>query len=80
MTAGNEGNLLAWWPGAVFYQVYPPSFADGSGDLAGLTDRLDSYGNEFPFCSAFSRAITTRQGNLCFHEPGAVEFADGPAV
>ena len=35
----------AWWKEAVFYQVYPRSFADGNGDgigdLAGLTDRLD---------------------------------------
>jgi hypothetical protein len=35
----------AWWREAVFYQVYPRSFADangdGIGDLAGLTERLD---------------------------------------
>ncbi|GAA2155734.1 glycoside hydrolase family 13 protein [Actinomadura napierensis] len=34
----------AWWRGAVIYQVYPRSFADGNGDgvgdLAGLRDRL----------------------------------------
>src|SRR5947208_10217596 len=34
-----------WWRGAVIYQVYPRSFADGNGDgigdLEGLTDRLD---------------------------------------
>ncbi|WP_301174329.1 glycoside hydrolase family 13 protein [Actinomadura geliboluensis] len=33
-----------WWRGAVIYQVYPRSFADGNGDgvgdLAGLRDRL----------------------------------------
>ena len=34
-----------WWRSAVFYQVYPRSFADGNGDgigdLTGLTSRLD---------------------------------------
>lgn len=34
-----------WWHEAVFYQVYPRSFADangdGIGDLAGIIDRLD---------------------------------------
>ncbi|TAM91982.1 MAG: glycoside hydrolase family 13 protein [Jatrophihabitans sp.] len=35
----------AWWADAVFYQIYPRSFADsngdGDGDLAGVTSRLD---------------------------------------
>nr|WP_153340744.1 glycoside hydrolase family 13 protein [Nocardia aurantia] len=35
----------AWWRAAVFYQVYPRSFADangdGVGDLRGVRDRLD---------------------------------------
>ena len=35
----------AWWRSAVFYQVYPRSFADGNGDgigdLIGLRERLD---------------------------------------
>lgn len=40
-----HGSARPWWKDAVFYQVYPRSFADsdadGSGDLAGLISRLD---------------------------------------
>ena len=36
---------LRWWQKAVFYQIYPRSFADGNndgiGDLQGMIDRLD---------------------------------------
>ena len=35
----------AWWHNAVFYQIYPRSFADangdGTGDLIGIRERLD---------------------------------------
>ncbi len=36
---------MTWWQKAVFYQIYPRSFADGNGDgigdFSGMTSRLD---------------------------------------
>jgi alpha-glucosidase len=41
----DTASALAWWRGAVIYQIYPRSFADtngdGIGDLAGIAERLD---------------------------------------
>lgn len=41
----NQTSGLKWWQAAVFYQIYPRSFADGNGDgigdFQGMTARLD---------------------------------------
>ena len=38
-------NQAKWWQSAVFYQIYPRSFADGNGDgigdLKGIIQKLD---------------------------------------
>ncbi len=43
--AGERGSDRSWWREAVFYQVYPRSFADGNGDgigdVPGIIDRID---------------------------------------
>jgi alpha-glucosidase len=44
LPSGNPSHR-AWWREAVFYQIYPRSFADGNGDgigdLIGIIERLD---------------------------------------
>ncbi len=44
-TASTTTGSLAWWRGAVIYQIYPRSFrdtnGDGIGDLAGIAEGLD---------------------------------------
>ncbi len=43
--AGTLSNSVSWWREAVFYQIYPLSFADsngdGFGDIAGIVSHLD---------------------------------------
>lgn len=44
-TKGNDTEGHAWWQHAVFYEIYPRSFADsnndGIGDLNGIASKLD---------------------------------------
>ncbi|RJT42116.1 alpha-amylase, partial [Legionella taurinensis] len=44
MTDPIESTELSWWQDAVFFQIYPRSFADangdGIGDLDGIRDKL----------------------------------------
>ncbi|WP_254447595.1 alpha-amylase family glycosyl hydrolase [Sphingomonas sp. ID1715] len=44
MSADEQPETAPWWQRAVFYQIYPRSFADGDGDgigdLPGMIERL----------------------------------------
>ena len=45
MSESSASGAQPWWTSAVFYQIYPRSFADGNGDgtgdLIGVRERLD---------------------------------------
>jgi alpha-glucosidase len=34
-------STMKWWQRAVFYQIFPCSFADGNGDFPGMPAKLD---------------------------------------
>ncbi|HEY9788934.1 MAG TPA: alpha-amylase family glycosyl hydrolase, partial [Candidatus Obscuribacterales bacterium] len=44
-SAAQDARNAEWWKHAVFYEIYPRSFADannsGTGNLAGITSKLD---------------------------------------
>jgi alpha-glucosidase len=80
-----------WWHSAVFYQVYPRSFADangdGIGDLPGLTSRLDylaDLGVEALWLSPFFRSPMADGGydvaDPCDVDPMFGTLADFDAV
>jgi alpha-glucosidase len=78
---------LAWWRGAVIYQIYPRSFrdtnGDGIGDLAGIADGLDyiaSLGVDGVWISPFFTSPMKDFGydvaDYCGIDPSFGTFAD----
>ncbi|RYH11604.1 alpha-amylase family glycosyl hydrolase [Tropicimonas sp. IMCC6043] len=80
-----------WWRGAVIYQIYPRSFQDstdsGSGDLAGITRRLDhvaSLGVDAIWISPFFTSPLADMGydvsDFCAVDPSFGTMADFDAL
>jgi alpha-glucosidase len=78
---------LAWWRGAVIYQIYPRSFrdtnGDGIGDLAGIADGLDyiaSLGVDgiwiSPFFTSPMKDFGYDVADYCGIDPSFGTFAD----
>ena len=86
-TAAETAHPLAWWRGAVIYQIYPRSFrdtnGDGIGDLAGIVDGLDYIADLgvdgiwiSPFFTSPMRDFGYDVADYCGIDPSFGSFAD----
>ncbi len=85
--AASASGELAWWRGAVIYQIYPRSFSDtngdGIGDLAGIAQRLDYIADLgvdgiwiSPFFTSPMRDFGYDVADYCGIDPSFGTFAD----
>ncbi|MCL9982799.1 MAG: alpha-amylase family glycosyl hydrolase [Erythrobacter sp.] len=85
--AASASGALAWWRGAVIYQIYPRSFSDtngdGIGDLAGIVERLDYIADLgvdgiwiSPFFTSPMRDFGYDVADYCGIDPSFGTFAD----
>lgn len=86
-TAHAAAGKLAWWRGAVIYQIYPRSFrdtnGDGIGDLAGIAEGLDYIANLgvdgiwiSPFFTSPMKDFGYDVADYCGIDPSFGTFAD----